>query len=71
MQTSYYSKNYVLIVINVTCGIGPSVNTLKVQLNFLSKLNFCNLFEFIATKSIENQHFPHLSSKNCEINLIR
>ncbi len=36
---------------SVTCVVGPSVNTLRVQLIFLSKPNFCNLFEFPATKS--------------------
>jgi hypothetical protein len=36
----------------VACIVEPSVNTLKAQLIFLSKPNFCNLFGFLATKSI-------------------
>jgi hypothetical protein len=36
--------------INVACAIGPSVNTLCVQLTFLFKPNFCNLFEFPTAK---------------------
>ncbi len=31
--------------------VGPSVNTVRAQLIFPSKPNFCNLFEFPATKS--------------------
>jgi hypothetical protein len=56
---------------NVTCAIGPSVNTLKAQLIFPSKLNFCKLFEFLTTKSFKNQYLPQLSSENCEVNSIK
>jgi hypothetical protein len=34
---------------SVACAFGPSVNILR-QLIFPSKPNFCNLFEFPATK---------------------
>jgi hypothetical protein len=37
------------------------VNTLRAQLIFPSKLNFCNLFKFSATKGTKNQYLPHLS----------
>jgi hypothetical protein len=48
------------------------VNTLRAQLIFPSKPNFCNLFEFPVTKSIfKNQYLPHLSFENCEINSIK
>jgi hypothetical protein len=38
---------------SVVYAICPSVNTWRVQLIFPTKLNFCNLFEFLATKSIQ------------------
>jgi hypothetical protein len=40
---------------SVACDIGPGVNTLRAQLIFLSKPNFCNLFEFSATKFTEKE----------------
>jgi hypothetical protein len=46
------------------------VNTLKAQPILPSKPNFCNLFEFSATKSIQKSKSSTLSSKNCEINSI-
>jgi hypothetical protein len=56
---------------SVACAIGPSVNTLRAQLNFPSKLNFCKLFEFLTTKSFKIQYLPQLSSENCEVNFIK
>jgi hypothetical protein len=41
------------IMTNVACVVGPSVNTLRVQLIFPCKPSFCNLFEFPKTKSIK------------------
>ncbi len=39
---------------------------------FPSNLNFCNLFEFPATKSTpKNIYLSHLSSENCEIKSIK
>ncbi len=38
---------------NVAYVVGPSVNTVRAQLIFPSKPNFCNLFEFLATKSAQ------------------
>jgi hypothetical protein len=39
------------MVTSVPCVVGPSVNTLRAQLNFPSKPNiFCNLFEISTTK---------------------
>jgi hypothetical protein len=40
----------IVIHTNVACVVGPSVNIWRVQLIFPSKPNFCNLFEFPATK---------------------
>jgi hypothetical protein len=48
-----------------------NVNTLKVQLDFPSKLNFCKLFEFLATKSTQKLIFSTPSFENCEINFIK
>jgi hypothetical protein len=39
------------IYTSVDDAIGLSVNTLKAQLIFPSKTNFCNLFEFSSIKS--------------------
>jgi hypothetical protein len=52
------------------------VNTLMAQLIFLSEPNFCNLFEFLGTKSTHKSisstdTHTHLSSENCEINSIK
>jgi hypothetical protein len=38
---------------SVAFAIGSNANTLRVQLIFPSKPNFCNFFEFQATKSIK------------------
>jgi hypothetical protein len=56
---------------NVACDVGPTVNTLKAQLILPSKPNFCNLFEFPTTKSIQKSisFTPYL--ENCEINSIK
>ncbi len=43
----------VLIFTSVACAIHPSVNRLRAQLIFPSKPNFCNLYEFPTTKSIQ------------------
>ncbi len=40
---------------SVACDIGPGVNTLRAQLICRSKPNFCNLFEFSATKFTEKE----------------
>ncbi len=45
-------------------------NTLKVQLIFPSKPNFCNFFEFPTTKS-NKKKILHFSFKNCELHSIR
>jgi hypothetical protein len=44
----------IVIHTNVAYAVGPSVNALRVQLIFPSKPNFCNLFEFSATKFTQN-----------------
>ncbi len=44
------------------------MNTLRAQLMFPSKLNFCKLFKFSATKGTKNQYLPYLSF---EINFIK
>jgi hypothetical protein len=46
-------KNFISNFVNISVpyAIGPSVKTLRAQLNFPSKHNFYNLFEFPATKS--------------------
>jgi hypothetical protein len=40
-----------------SCALGSSVNTLRDQLIFPSKLDFCNLFKFPATKSTQKSIF--------------
>jgi len=48
---SFIDKNiFDLRETSVACAVGPSVNTLLI---FSYKLNFCNLFEFPATKSTQ------------------
>jgi hypothetical protein len=48
-----------LIEMKIVClnlyslAIGPSVNTLRAQLIFPYKPNFCNLFQIPATKSTQ------------------
>jgi hypothetical protein len=37
----------------VICAIGPTMNTLRVQLIFPSNPNFSNLIEFSGTKSTQ------------------
>jgi hypothetical protein len=63
----------IFILISVACDVvDPSVNTLRVQLIFLSEPNFCYLFEFLVTKSIQKSiSSTHLSSENSEINSIK
>jgi hypothetical protein len=46
------------------------VNTLKVQLIFPSKPNFC-IFFVPTTKFGKNQYLQHLNFENCEINSIK
>jgi hypothetical protein len=45
----------------------PSVNTLRAQLIFLFKPNFCNLFKFSGTKFTQKQNLSHFSFENCKI----
>jgi len=56
---------------SVACAVGPSVNTLRAQLILPSEPNFCNFFEFPATKSSQKSIFftPYL--ENCEITSIK
>jgi hypothetical protein len=56
---------------SVACVVGPSVNTLKVQVILPSEPNLCNLFESPATKSTQKSisFTPYL--ENCEINSIK
>jgi len=49
------------IDISGACVVGPSVNTLRAQLIFPSRPNFCNLFEFLATKFPKKSIFSHLN----------
>ncbi len=45
---------------SVACAVGPNVNTLRAQLVLPSEPNFCNLFEFPATKSTQKSiSFTH------------
>jgi hypothetical protein len=44
-------ESQLLKATSVACAVGPGVSTLRAQLIFPSKLDFCNLFEFPATKS--------------------
>jgi hypothetical protein len=60
-----------LIIISVTCAVGPNVHTLKAQTNFPSKPNFCNFVKFWQQNPLKNQYLPHLRSNNCEINSIK
>jgi hypothetical protein len=64
---TYHFLNFFI----VACAIGPSVNTLKAQLIFPSKLNFCNFFEILTTKSFKNQYIPQFSYENCDMNSIK
>ncbi len=56
---------------HVACAIGPSVNTLRAQLILPSKPIFCNLFEFLTTKSTQKSISFTLYLENCEINSIK
>jgi len=56
---------------SVASAVHPSGNTLRAQLIFPSKPNFCNLFEFPATKSTQTSISSHLSSENCKINSVK
>jgi len=47
------------------------VNTLRAQLIFPSKTNFCNLFEFPITNSTQKSISSTPSLWNCEINFIK
>jgi hypothetical protein len=60
-----------LVIISVTCAIGPIVHTLKAQMIFPSKPNFCNFCEFWQQNPLKNQCLPHVRSKNCEINSMK
>jgi hypothetical protein len=46
-------ESQLLKATSVACAVGPGVITLRAQVIFPSKLNFCNLFEFPATKSTQ------------------
>jgi hypothetical protein len=65
----------ILYPTSVACDVGPSVNTLKGQLIFPSKPNFCNLFEFLANKIHSKINIFHIfSCENCKrtpLNLTR
>jgi hypothetical protein len=49
----YICSFHCILLTSVVRAVGPSVNTLSTQLIFPSKPNFCNLFEFLATKSTQ------------------
>jgi hypothetical protein len=47
------------------------VKTVRAQLIFPSKPNFCNFFEFPEQNPLKNQYLPHLNFENCQINSIK
>jgi len=71
---SLQNKNlffFFLVYISVACEVVLGVNTLKVQLIFPFKPNFCNLLNFQWQNPLKNPYLPHLTSEHCEINSIK
>ncbi len=60
-----------LNVYKCSLAVGPSVNTLRAQLIFPYKPNFCNFLNFQQQNSLKNQYLPHLGSETCEINSVK
>jgi hypothetical protein len=59
------------MIYSVAFVLGPSVNTLKVQLIFPFNPNFCNFFEFPTTKFTPKTYIQHLNFEIFEINYIK
>jgi hypothetical protein len=57
MAAAVQGKGAHLIVTSVACALRSNVNTSRAQLIFPSKLDFCNLFKFPATKSTQKSNF--------------
>jgi hypothetical protein len=51
-----------VVGISVACVVSPSVRRLPTQLNFPSKIIFCNLIEFPMTKKKKTQNSISLAS---------